>query len=216
MTQMERLQQMNVEFHGYRPWAKQIEQNLIASQTDKWQISDQGSPDISLYYGWSWIIPKEVYEDHLCLILHPSPLPRYRGGSPLQHQIMNGERTSAVTILRVGEKLDAGELYSQTGFPLDGTLDDIFERIVEIGTADTIKVLNAIAAGTAQPIPQDESQATIYRRRKPEESRLTMEQIQTMSAEQLHNFIRALADPYPNAYIESADGKKLYFTGAHL
>lgn len=206
---------MNIEYQGYRPWAEQIKQNLIAAQTDKWQISDQGSPDISLYYGWSWMIPKEVYEDHLCLLLHPSPLPKYRGGSPLQHQIINGEKVSAVTILQVGERLDAGLIYSQTILPLDGSLNDIMTRTVDIGTRDTISVLNDIAAGTANPTPQDESQATIFKRRKPEESKLTMEQIQTMSAEQLHNFIRALADPYPNAYIECADGKKLYLTGSH-
>lgn len=206
---------MNVEYHGYRPWAKQIESNLKAVRSDAWCISDQ-KPDVSLYYGWSWIIPKEVHEDHLCLILHPSPLPKYRGGSPLQHQIINGEKVSAVTILKVGEQLDAGEIYSQTAFSLDGTLNHIFKRIVNIGTVDTINVLKGIANGTIQPVAQDDSLATIYRRRKPEQSRLTIEDLQTKTALELHNFIRALADPYPNAYMECADGKKLYFSGAHL
>ena len=171
-------------------------------------------PDVFLFYGWSWIIPKEIHSKYLCLILHPSPLPKYRGGSPIQNQIIAGERESAVTILQVGEKIDAGEIYSQTPFSLEGTLDVVFARIVKIGTKDTTKVLYAIAENAAKPIPQDESKATIYKRRKPEDSELTIEDFQSKTAKELYNFIRALDDPYPNAYIVCKDGKKLFLRSA--
>lgn len=206
---------INVEFQGYRSWAQQIKKNLVAGEPNNgWQIADR-NPDISLYYGWSWKIPKEVYEDHLCLILHPSPLPKYRGGSPLQHQIMAGEKMSAVTILEVGERIDAGRIYSQTPFSLDGTLDDIFERIVAVGTLDTIRVLDRIVDGSIQPVVQDESQATIYKRRRPEQSELTPKDFEAMTAKELYDFIRALADPYPNAFIRCPGGK-LYLKAAKL
>ncbi len=174
------------------------------------------TPDLFLFYGWSWIIPKDIYTKYLCLILHPSPLPKYRGGSPLQHQIINGETTSAVTILQAGEKIDAGSIYTQTPFSLTGTLDNIFARIVTVGTQDTTKVLGSIANKTIRPLTQDESLATVFKRRKPEESELTIKDIQTKTSVELYNFIRALTDPYPNAFIKCKDGKKLLITDARL
>lgn len=212
---------MKVVFHGYRDWALQIAQNLKDHQTSLWEIveADEGEKSnttVHLYYGWSWMLPPEVYTKNLCLILHLSPLPKYRGGSPLQNQIMNGEKISAATILKVIKKVDTGEIYSQTPFSLIGTLDDIFEQVIQIGTIDTIQVLNEIALGIAEPKVQDEKQATYYLRRKPEQSEITLKDLKTKTARQLYDFIRALADPYPNAYIKGSDGNKVYLTGAKL
>lgn len=203
---------MNVSFFGYRPWALKIYENLKRDTNHK--FTPISKSDVVLYYGWSKIIPEEIYKNKLCLILHPSPLPKYRGGSPLQHQIMAGEKTSAVTICKVEKEIDSGAIYSQTQFSLEGTLDDIFKRITTIGHLDTIKILEGIENGTIKPIKQDNSQATYFKRRTLEESEI--KDIKKMSAEKLHNFIRALADPYPNAYIVCKDGKKVYFTGSHL
>ncbi len=211
-----------VMFHGYREWANKIRDNLVAEESDLWQIitppeGEDYQPDDSmahLYYGWSWMISKDMYEEHLCLILHPSPLPKYRGGSPIQNQLIAGEEESAVTILRVAQEVDSGEIYSQTPFSLDGTLDDIFDRIIEIGTRDTIEVLNKIARDELEGRQQDESEATVYRRRKPEQSEVI--DFQEHTAEELHNLIRGLNDPYPNAYIVCKDGEKLYITDTHL
>ena len=210
---------MNVAFMGYRDWALKIFKALepmraILTPTDISQA------DVVLYYGWSEMIQKELYENKICLILHPSPLPKYRGGSPLQHQIINGEKESAVTILRASDKLDAGAIYSQTPFSLEGTLDEIFERIVDIAIDDTQKVLEQIERDMFYEDPkgtlQDETKATLFKRRKPEESELKIEDFKNKTSDELHNFIRALNDPYPNAFIRCKDGKKLYLTGSHL
>ena len=222
---------IDVIFFGYRPWALKIANNLLNSHYPYWKIAKiikEEDPDLNLclkdvnkdtillFYGWSWKIPKEIYEKHLCLILHTSPLPKYRGGSPLQHQIIAGEKTSAVTICKVEEQIDSGAIYSQTPFSLDGSLEHILYVIAEIGTIDTLRVLDAIARFKITPISQDEEQATLFKRRKPEESELTIEDLKTMTAKQIYNFIRALADPYPNAFIRSRDGKKVYLTGAKI
>ncbi len=200
---------MKVAFFAYREWALKIKENL---ESNGWKFTSLAEADVVLFYGWSSHIPVETYSKKLCLILHPSPLPKYRGGSPLQHQIMAGEKTSAVTILKVGAKLDAGDIYSQTPFSLEGSLDEIFERIIIIGFLDTLKVLAGIEKGTIQPRKQDESQATYFKRRKPEESELFLNK----TAEEIYNFVRALASPYPEPYIICKDGKKLYITGVHL
>lgn len=174
------------------------------------------NPNVLLFYGWSWIIPKELYKRYTCLILHPSPLPKYRGGSPIQHQIIAGETISAVTILKATAALDAGPIYSQTPFPLYGNLSQIFNRIVKIGTKDTKRALDDIANNTMCIIPQDESKATYYKRRKPKDSELKIEDFKRKTAIELYNFMRALADPYPNAFIKCKDGKKLLLKSAKV
>lgn len=199
---------MKYAFMGYRDWAKKIKSNL---ELVGFEFTSLNKADVVLYYGWSKIVPAEISEDKLCLILHPSPLPKYRGGSPLQHQIMAGEKNSAVTILKAEKSLDTGDIYSQTKFSLEGTLDDIFKRIVEIGSVDTFKVLTALEKGKISPKSQ-KGKASTFKRRTPEQSEIKG----FKSAKDAYNFIRALNDPYPNAFIKCKDGKKLYITGAHL
>lgn len=209
---------IKVAFQGYRKWALQIFLNLVdlnsSFKEPFFKLTSSSQADVILYYGWSSMIPPEEYENKLCLILHPSPLPRYRGGSPLQHQIIAGEKESSVTILKVGKELDAGEIYAQTNFSLEGSLDVIFSRIADIGTRLTVGVLHNYSLGKLKGTKQDESKATVYKRRSPEQSELTVKDFKHKTSEELYNFIRALADPYPNAFITCKDGKKLYLTGA--
>ncbi len=199
---------MKFAFVCYRDWAKKIKHNL---EIGGFEFTSVDKADVVLYYGWSEIIPAKIYENKLCLVLHPSLLPKYRGGSPLQHQIINGEKNSAVTILKAGKKLDSGDIYSQTKFSLSGTLDEIFERIIKIGSVDTFKVLTALEQGKLSPRPQ-KGKASTYKRRTPEQSEIKS----FKSAKKSYDFIRSLNDPYPNAFIKCKDGKKLYITGVHL
>ena len=179
------------------------------------KIIKKYKPRVLLFYGWSWLIPSEIYESYPCLILHTSPLPKYRGGSPIQHQIIAVETYSAATIFQADGGIDTGNIYSQTRFSLSGLLDGIFKQLVKVGIRDTIKVLDGIANHTLFPKPQDHTKATTFKRRKPHDSELTVNDFQTKTAKQLYDFIRALGDPYPNAYIQCKDGK-LFFTGARL
>src|SRR3990167_4561928 len=210
---------IKVAFQGYRKWALQIFLNLVdlnnSLEEPFFKLTSSLEADVILYYGWSSMIPAEEYEKKLCLILHPSPLPKYRGGSPLQHQIIAGEKESAVTILKVGKELDAGEVYAQTTFPLDGSLDEVFRRMTDLGTRLTIGVLQDYSLGKLKGVKQDESKATSYKRRTPDQSEITVKDFKHKTAEELYNFIRALSFPYPNAFIKCKDGKKLYITGSH-
>ena len=121
---------------AYRDWALDIYDdvlenfdnvNLIKSQEEFTNTIDSfTASDIILFIGWSWIIPTVIVEKFNCICMHPSPLPKYRGGSPLQNQIINGERLSAVTFFRMTGKLDAGNILWQKAFPLSGNLKDKF------------------------------------------------------------------------------------------
>ncbi|TGM60691.1 formyltransferase family protein [Leptospira vanthielii] len=208
---------------GYREWALEIydelakkSDNVFLILRSKSQFSEgilnDFKPDLVLFYGWSWIIPAQILENYKCLMLHPSPLPKYRGGSPIQNQIIAGEKKSMVSIFVMTNELDAGDILVQKEISFEGKLSDIFRSIVETGISSTLEILeNDIRA-----IKQDDSQATYCKRRKPEDSEITIDEIKSASAEYLYNKIRMLADPYPNAYIRTADGKKLFLKESEI
>ncbi len=210
---------MKIMCISYRDWALKIYEKLVLefsnkydfkiisskSEFDKKKIHDF-NPDIILWYGWSWFVEKKIINNYNSIMLHPSPLPKYRGGSPIQNQIINGESVSAVTLFKMTENLDDGDIYFQQKFSLEGSLDQIFERITDLGYAGTLKILN----NDFKLISQDNSDATYFKRRRVEESEITIDEIKSNSAEFLHNKIRMLNDPYPNAFIKCADGKKLF------
>ncbi len=201
---------------GYRDWAIKIYKNL--SKTKKHKIYyhfkktnlskkiSKIKPNIILFYGWSWMIKKKIYNTYDSFMLHPSPLPKYRGGSPLQNQIINGEKKSAVTIFKINEILDGGDIYFQKEMFLNGSLNQIFNKIVRLGTEGTLKIINK---KRFKVIKQNHLKSTFYKRRGPEQSEITLGEIKNKSAEYIYNKIRMLEDPYPNAFIK-LKGKKLF------
>ena len=145
-------------------------------------------------------------------MLHPSPLPKYRGGSPIQNQIINGEETSSVTLFKMNKNLDSGDIYKQLTFSLTGKLDDIFKRITTLGFYATIEIIN----NNYEIIKQEDSKASYFKRRSPSDSEITQSELKNSTAKYLHNKIRMLNDPYPNAYIKTNDNKKLFIIESKL
>ena len=129
-------------------------------QSASWNVSLA----FSVFY--SRIIPPWFIErcGH-ALNLHNAPLPHYRGCNPINWALKNGETTHGVTIHELTSRVDAGPIVSQARFAIDPRSDevaDVYERSLSIGFTlfeRTISVLDRLA-----PRPQDESQATYYRR----------------------------------------------------
>ena len=214
---------MKIACITYRDWAlriyNQLEDNfssdhefLIWGSKDEFCSNKlkEFNPDLILWYGWSWLVEDVYVEDYISIMLHPSPLPKYRGGSPIQNQIINNEKNSCVTLFKMTKKLDDGDIYKQLTFSLQGTLDEIFDRIVALGFSASCDIIN----GNYQLTKQNHDEATYCKRRKPEDSEITISELTNSDAEFLHNKIRMLADPYPNAFIKTADGKKLFITSS--
>lgn len=214
---------MKIVCVGYRDWALKIYKNvqeavehnflLIESEEDFSEAKIyEFDPDLVLFYGWSKIISDKIINDYLCLMLHPSDLPKFRGGSPIQNQIINGVEQTKISIFRINSKIDAGDIVAKAPLDLTGSLSNIFDRITDAGTKLTIEFLyNGI-----QFSPQDHSQATYFKRRSPEESEITLHELQNCSSEYLFNKIRMLDDPYPNAFIRGKNGKKIYIKKAEM
>ena len=215
---------MRIACVGYRDWALNIYdklQNEFPSYIFLMQLSksdfsetqiEQFKPDLILFYGWSDIISSKLIESGKCLMLHPSPLPKYRGGRPLQNQIIEGETNSAVTIFLMDKGIDTGPIAQQKYLSLNGKLKDIFQRIEIIG----FELTRDIFIHGLNVNDQDHNAATVFRRRLPEESEITIEELKTKPAEYLYNKIRMLQDPYPNPFIKTVDGGKLIIKECHF
>ncbi len=212
---------MKIVCVGYREWALRIYDQLLdktshdflvfrsKSEYDEKQLRDF-KPDMVLFFGWSWYVASDIVDDFSCVMLHPSPLPKYRGGSPLQNQIIRGETDSAVTLFLMDDGLDSGPILAQAPLSLRGNMHEIFDRMVETGTALMLDILSK----GMDPVPQNHEEATSYPRRKPEESEITQDELNEQSATYLYNKIRMLQWPYPNAFIRTQDGKKLVIVQA--
>ena len=217
---------MNILCVGYRSWAidiyKELKNNLANKKfhieliTDKSELTlkkiDNFNPEFIFFYGWSWMVQKEIYIKFKCIALHPSKLPKYRGGSPIQHQIINGEKKSAVTLFKVDKLIDSGPIYFQEEFSLAGSIEDIFERIKSLGLKGSLKII----LENIKPVDQDHDQATFFNRRTEDESEITIKELIEESSEYIYNKIRMLEDPYPNAFIRLKDGKKIIINKASL
>ena len=209
---------------GYRDWALNIYNKIsqdynngsvvIISNYDEYsdEFVKEYHPDIILFYGWSWIISKSIVSTYKCIMLHPSKLPKYRGGSPIQNQIIRGESDSAVTLFLMNENMDSGPIVFQESMSLSGTINDIFNRIEELGYKGTMEFLDSPTNG----VIQIEKNATYFERRTEEQSEITIKELKEQSAEYIYNKIRMLQDPYPNAFIHAVDGKKIFITKAYI
>lgn len=94
--------------------------------------------------------------------IHPSLLPKYRGPSPIETAILNGDETTGVSLMKLVSAMDAGPVYAQTEYPLGGyeTRHALYEALTPVSATLLLENLPAIFDGSLQPIPQDESQAT--------------------------------------------------------
>ena len=213
---------INMLFCVYRDWSYNMYVNIRsefiknkpdhhAIYVDDKDLLDENikkyNPKYIFFVGCSLIIKEHIIINYPCICLHPSPLPKYRGGSPMQHQIINGEKTSAVTLFEMDEGIDTGDILYQKEFSLDGDLNDIYSRVTELGINGVIEI---IENGYQNQIKQNEEEATFYKRRKPSMSEIKIDDISNFTASQLQDKVRALQDPYPNAFISCKDGTKHY------
>lgn len=218
---------LRIDLVGYREWARVLfeqVQVLLHRQTvaadpvqiDLWWTETidgvRRQADMVFLIGWSSIVPRARLEEaREWIVLHPSPLPRYRGGSPIQHQIMDGQEASAVSLFRLlpGYDLDAGPLCWQQGYSLLGTLDQVLARIARVGARGVVATILARHDRTLTYWEQPASEERTRTRRQPDESEITMEELTHRSARWLHDKVRALQPPYPVPYIRTADGGAL-------
>ena len=208
---------MTYLFCAYRDWAMDLyelfskrHKNMILLKNPKkltLNYVKKINPKFIFFPDWSWIVPKTILENYKCICFHESNLPKFRGGSPIQNQIIRGIKKTKTTAFLMDEGLDTGDILLQRSLSLEGSLDNIFERMILNDYKMIIKIING-----KYTIKKQHGKPTTYKRRKAQESELKN---LNYSKNYLYDFIRMLSDPYPNAYI-NVGKHKIIFKSAKL
>ena len=165
------------------------------------------APDMIIVAAFGQIIPKTILDmpKYGCLNIHASLLPKYRGAAPIQQAVIDGEKESGVTIMKMGVGLDTGDMISQAVVTLaeDETGGSLFDRLSLLGGELILSTLDKLEAGTLVPEKQDHEKATYVKKISKSMGDIDW----TMDAAAIERLIRGL-NPWPSAYT-SLHGKTL-------
>ena len=170
--------------------------------------------DLGVVAAYGKLIPAELLRlPRFGMInVHASLLPKYRGASPVHRAVIDGEAQTGVTIMRMVEALDAGDMMARVARPIgpDETSEEVERDLADLGAQLLIEVVDRIEAGTAAAEPQDESASTYAPRLTKEEGLVDW----TLPAARIHNRVRGLY-PWPHAYAY-LDGGRIILLKTHV
>jgi len=172
------------------------------------------NPDLNIVVAYGKIIPKEIIElpKYGTINIHPSLLPAYRGPSPVQAAILNGEKETGVTIMQIDEEVDHGPILAQAKYQIspNAYYQQITRELFQTGAELLIKTMPDWLAGKVIPRPQNHSSATFTKKFSWPDGRIDWNQ----PAEKIFNQIRAL-NPEPGTWT-TFNGKILKILKASL
>lgn len=169
------------------------------------------SCDLFIVASYGKIIPQLILDIpvHGVLNVHPSLLPLYRGPSPLESVLLNGDATTGVSIMKLDAEMDHGPLLVQTAFTINGetTAGTLEVECGQIGGDLLVQVLPAYIDGALIPKEQDHDKATICKKITKDLGEITL----TTPANEVRRKFRALT-PWPSLYFfHNHDGKLMRF-----
>ncbi|MEW6088038.1 MAG: methionyl-tRNA formyltransferase [bacterium] len=156
-------------------------------------------PDIIIVTAYGQILNKEFLSipKQGCINVHASLLPKFRGSAPVQRAILEGEKSTGVTIQYVSEKLDSGDIIIQkeTKISPSENFISLYKRLSDLGACALKEAVYLIKTKTARPVAQDEKSATYARKITKQDGLIDWDD----SVLRINNKIRAL-NPWPGVY----------------
>lgn len=156
-------------------------------------------PDIMVTCAFGQILSQEIIDiaPHGIINVHGSLLPKYRGASPIQWSILNGDKETGITIMKTEAGIDTGDILFVKKTPIkeDETAGELFDRLSVLGAEMIVDALDKIEAGDVHPQKQDDSQATVVKMLKKEDGEINWNDF----AEKIYNQVRGM-NPWPSAY----------------
>lgn len=179
--------------------AKKEEDTFVLTNTDFYQHIKKLSPDIIVLAAYGKILPKEILEIPKIapVNVHPSLLPKYRGPSPIQAAILNGDKTTGVTIMKMNEKMDEGDVYLKGRYTLkaDETGESLTFALAKIGKDLLHHVIHYLSIKKLKAKPQDTTKATYTKIIKKEDGKIDLNK----PPKNLERMIRAY-HPWPGVW----------------
>jgi methionyl-tRNA formyltransferase len=167
---------------------------------DTIDLVKRSEPDVIIVNSWYTWMPPELYNlpPHGTLNLHDSLLPKGTGFSPVIWSLISGESQIGLTVHRMDESLDTGDVLVQHSLPIGpkDTGTELVERGIELIPGVLKEALAALESGNPQWRPQDKAARTYFHKRSERDSLIDW----NVPAEDLERFVRALSAPYPRAY----------------
>lgn len=173
--------------------------------------------DLFILCGFPYIIKKNLYNlpKFGTLNLHAGPLPHYKGGSPLNWQIINGEKRIGLSVIKINSKIDDGPLLKQKFFKIKKNYNiedvhkianNIFPKILY---DSIIRIINL-----KKPfIKKNNRLPKYFKQRSQKDGKINWKKLDKIK---VYNLIRALTKPYPGAFSYNSRGKKIIFYKASI
>jgi len=183
------------------------EQGIEVLQPNR--LSDEGmfeaiqnaKPDFIIVAAFGQILPKNILDIAPCINLHASLLPQYRGASPVQQSLLNGDEKTGVTSMLMEEGLDTGDILEKIEFviPEDMRLHALMQQLTQDACRLTLQTVRNFKAIT--PMKQNESQASLCKKIKKSDGQIDFD-----DAQHIYNKYRAF-EGWPGIFTEN--GTKL-------
>lgn len=162
------------------------------------------NPDIIVVAAYGKLLPENIlnFPKYKCINIHGSLLPKYRGASPIQSAILNGDEETGISIIEMGKEMDAGDILYKKKIQIKKyeTAEELFDRMSWLGQEALKVVLDKIVQNEEiVKEKQDEGQVTFTTKITKEQGLLDFE---TMDAQTVKNLVYGL-NSWPSAYMVS-------------
>lgn len=190
-----------------------LELNIPVYQPEKlkedenYELLKELNPDVIVVVAYGQLITKRILDlpKYGCINVHASLLPKYRGAAPIQWAVIDGEEVSGVTIMKMDESLDTGDMIMKTELVLDEkeTGGSLHDKLAIEGANLLVKALEALENNTATYTKQDDSKMTYAKKLTKELGNIDF----SMPSKEIERLVRGL-NPWPSAYT-TYDGKTM-------
>ena len=161
--------------------------------------------DLLITAAYGQILPNSLLEAPRlgAINVHASLLPKLRGGAPIHYALIEGHKEAGVTIMYMAEKLDAGDMLSQSAIPIEeeDNVGTLFEKLSIVGADLLVETLPAILDGSIVAVPQNEAEVTFARNISREQERIDWNK----SARAIFNHVRGM-NPFPSSFTTFESG----------
>ncbi len=176
---------------------QKLPKNITFSNKINLSILNKKKPKIIFFIHWSKFIPSKIYKKFLCIQFHSSDLPKYRGGSPIQNQIIRGVKKTKISAFKISDKIDSGPICLQRKINLSGSAQQIYENLEKKCLLMIFYLINKKKI----LFKKQKGGSSYFKRRKPEQSNLNKQK--GLNISKILDFINMLdAKDYPKAYID--------------